>query len=264
MKQPTATTSQQQQVECWTLISTPQFAIDEITHEPMQDGKTGAFKPQDDGYLNSGPAPALLKAFESAIVKLRQQQGQTKKGKNATTSTWVKPPPPPQVLYLQGQRWGSALPAPSSVGGRDDLGKSERIVRLMEVDYEGGTPMELVYAATAAQQHSAIALTLPRPSLLLSTHRYPRPKNTTGAEEAGVLSSDYLVDEDLMLFYAGDFVSRRNPGFEAASLSGLDAAVAIARSLAAKGKDEELGNTSLNDYLVKVAGEDAGSFGSNY
>ena len=100
--------------------------------------------------------------------------------------------------------------------------------------------------------------------LLLFTHRYPRPKNTTGAEEAGVLSSDYLVDEDLMLFYAGDFVSRRNPGFEAASLSGLDAAVAIARSLAAKRKDEELGNTSLNDYLVKVAGEDAGSFGANY
>ena len=102
------------------------------------------------------------------------------------------------------------------------------------------------------------------PSFLLSTHRYPRPKNTTGAEEAGVLSSDYLVDEELMLFYAGDFVSRRNPGFEAASLSGLDAAVAIARSLAAKGKDEELGNTSLNDYLAKVAGEEAGSFGSNY
>lgn len=35
---------------------------------------------------------------------------------------------------------------------------------------------------------------------------------------------DFLVDEDLMLFQAGDMVSRFTPGFEAAALSGMDAA----------------------------------------
>ena len=44
-----------------------------------------------------------------------------------------------------------------------------------------------------------------------------------GAEEA----RDYLADDGRGLYYAGDFCSRRNPGFEAAALSAMDAAEAI-------------------------------------
>ena len=43
--------------------------------------------------------------------------------------------------------------------------------------------------------------------------------------------ADYAADEGERLFYAGDFTSRRAPGFEAAALSGLDAASALKRVL---------------------------------
>ena len=86
--------------ECWTLVSTPAFAVDEITAVPMQDAATGAFRPQEDSYLNSGPAPALLRAFTDAVAHLRPAEA-----------------PLERVVYLQGQRWGSALPAPTDVGG---------------------------------------------------------------------------------------------------------------------------------------------------
>ena len=33
-------------VECWTVVSSPSFAVSEIRAEPMQDAVTGAFKPQ--------------------------------------------------------------------------------------------------------------------------------------------------------------------------------------------------------------------------
>ena len=44
--------------ECWTLISTPAFAVREITSTPMQDKETGTFKPQKDSYLNGDGGPA--------------------------------------------------------------------------------------------------------------------------------------------------------------------------------------------------------------
>ncbi|CAK0801474.1 unnamed protein product [Prorocentrum cordatum] len=61
--------------ECWTLISTPGFAVDEIESEPMQDAATGAFKPQDNEYLNSGPAPALVREFTKQVDHLRSSRG---------------------------------------------------------------------------------------------------------------------------------------------------------------------------------------------
>jgi renalase len=170
--------------ECWTLISTPRFATEEINAEPMQDAKTGAFKPQEDAYLNSGPAPALLSAFLGQTASMRPDGA-----------------PEPTVVYLQGQRWGSALPAPVSVGGRDAKGRGEHTVELMGVAYESATP-PLVF---------------------------PRPTPAPGAED----SADFLADDALGLYYAGDFTSRRAPGFEAAALAGRAAAEHIARRLAA-------------------------------
>ena len=68
------------------LVSTPAFAVDEITAVPMQDAATGAFRPQEDSYLNSGPAPALLRAFTDAVAHLRLAEA-----------------PLPRVVYPQGQ-----------------------------------------------------------------------------------------------------------------------------------------------------------------
>ena len=40
--------------------------------------------------------------------------------------------------------------------------------------------------------------------------------------------ADFLAEEALGIFYAGDYCSRRAPGFEAACLSGLEAGEYIA------------------------------------
>ena len=178
--------------ECWTLVSTPRFAADEISDTPMQDASTGAFKPQEDSYLNTGPAPALLRAFEEAVAPLRQ-----------ATDAAIPPP-----MYLQGQRWGSALPAPSGVGGRDRLGRGASTVTLSGVQYEKETP-PLVYAQ-------------------------PRDTSVGGGEggaggggDVGASRCDFVADDALGLYYAGDFCSHRPPGFEAATLSALDVAAHI-------------------------------------
>ena len=43
-------------------------------------------------------------------------------------------------------------------------------------------------------------------------------------EKENEIPRDYLYDDSLGLFYAGDFCSRRTAGVEAASLSGMDVA----------------------------------------
>ena len=83
------------------------------------------------------------------------------------------------------------------------------IVRLMDVDYESQTP-PLVY---------------------------PRPDAGVGGSARGLgdgvggADTDYLADDGIMLYYAGDFCSKRPPGFEAAALSGLDVAEHILENL---------------------------------
>jgi predicted NAD/FAD-dependent oxidoreductase len=41
----------------------------------------------------------------------------------------------------------------------------------------------------------------------------------------------FLMDEELMIFQAGDMMSTYTPGFESAALSGLDAATCLWRKL---------------------------------
>ena len=79
--------------ECWTLVSTPSFAVDEIEETNMRDPVTGAFRPQENDYLNSVPGPAIRDAFFDLV---RPYLGDS--------------PLPPQTVYLQAQRWGSGLP----------------------------------------------------------------------------------------------------------------------------------------------------------
>lgn len=75
--------------DCWTLVSTPQFALREIQQVPMRDPQTGAFRPQQRDYLVSGPGKALLDAFKR-----------------------MYPCNDGNSVVVSAQRWGSAFPAP--------------------------------------------------------------------------------------------------------------------------------------------------------
>ena len=74
--------------ECWTLVSTPEYAIKKIQESPMQDPKTGSFIPQTGEYLQTVPGPELRDAFLDII--------------NETL---------PEITYVNAQRWGSAMPS---------------------------------------------------------------------------------------------------------------------------------------------------------
>eukprot|EP00937_MAST-01D_sp_MAST-1D-sp2_P007238 g7238.t1 len=166
--------------ECWTLVSTPAFACEEIRATPMQDA-SGAFLPQSNAYLNTGPGPALAAAFAQAVGPMLAAAGQAM----------------PATVFLQAQRWGSAVPAPRAWAGRP--------VQSMGVTY-----------------HAAIPPLLPAP-------RAP------GASSSG--GRDFVAADEQRLFYAGDFCSGRAPGFEAAALSGADAATHIIDLLKSERED---------------------------
>jgi len=95
--------------ECWTLVSTPSYAVDEIRGTTMRDPVTGAFRPQEDGYLNSGPGPALRDAFFDVVGPFLDDDGE----EEPTTTM-------PSTAYLQAQRWGSGFPVdPRAVAPED-------------------------------------------------------------------------------------------------------------------------------------------------
>ena len=163
--------------ECWTLVSTPAYAVAEITRVPMQDER-GVFIPQSDKYLNgeAGPGHDLLAAFQRALAPKLLAAGVERF---------------PEVVYMQAQRWGSALPAPTDEvgdGPSSSSRSSSSTVRLVAgVEYECSDTLGLM----------------------------------PPTEGDGVRPEDeFIADDALRLFYAGDFASRRTPGFEAAALSG--------------------------------------------
>lgn len=82
--------------ECWTLVSTPEYAIKKIKETPMQDPITLSFIPQSSEYLTQVPGPDLKDAFLRELSKtLGDHIRQTL----------------PQVSYIHAQRWGSAMPS---------------------------------------------------------------------------------------------------------------------------------------------------------
>lgn len=149
--------------ECWTLVSTPDFAVVQIQETSMRDPTTGAFRPQENDYLNVIPGPMLLKAF--------QEEVQSHLPNDVTV----------EAIYLQAQRWGSGLPAPTNHLS------ANHIVHVDGLDYVNHVE-NLVY---------------------------DRPQTD---------EKDFVMDDERKLYYAGDFCSHCNPGFEAAALSGLDLA----------------------------------------
>ena len=142
----------------------------------------------------------------------------------------------PKVLYLQAQRWGSALPAPTNVGGRNHQGRKSTTTRVMDVDYETEVP-PLVRAPTPGQEEQEQQQTDGQGTgknsdggSSKSTSGVAAPVEVSSSNE-GETSNDFAADDQLRLYYCGDFVSQQPPGFEAAALSAAACAAHITRTL---------------------------------
>ena len=157
--------------ECWTIVSTPEYAMAKIEETPMQDAITGEFIPQSAEYLTTVPAPDLYNAFKELI------------GKETTLDIETLP----KIVFMDAQRWGSAMPAHRHV----DINSSSSTCRKISgVNYDCG--------------------------------RYPLAP--TKDEEGERTAASFLADDDLMLLQAGDMMGKHTPGFESAVISGIDAA----------------------------------------
>jgi len=183
--------------DCWTLVSTPKYAAAEVGRVPMQDPKTGAFRPQEMSYLREGPCNELLEAFR----RLLDQNGH------------ASALPLPEVKYVGGQRWGSAFPAPAGVDGRDATGRGPSTVEVLGVAYDGATCLKL--APSDCQIEG---------KMQDCQAGEDSCKQPGGHEERCSSARDFLADDERRIFYASDYVSSRLPGFEASALSALDAA----------------------------------------
>ena len=191
--------SSQQQHESWTIISTPEYAIAKITETPMQDVTTGAFIPQTADYLLSVPAPDLVKAFLKSMGKEDRYD---------------------DIVHLDAQRWGSALPSDRSVAS-DESSPTRTIIS--GVPYEGG---KFSLAPTTKYRGSDIGSSDSGSSSSSSSSSNDRNTIVNNKDEDEGEDDDYiksfLVDEDLGLYMASDMISRYTPGFESAVLSAMD------------------------------------------
>ena len=107
--------------DCWTLVSTPEYAMQAIEDTPMQDHKTGEFIPQSPDYLTTVPGPALEAAFRRIVSAGRLG------GSNLENL--------PRTIYLNAQRWGSALPAHRNL---DASSPTRKIISGVAYDPGGG------------------------------------------------------------------------------------------------------------------------------
>jgi len=169
--------------ECWTLVSTPEYAMDKIEETPMQDPVTGDFIPQSKDYLTTVPGPDLIKAF---CNDLTSKDGIL--GDNALSLVDI-----PKVVHVDAQRWGSAMPSHRHL---DDTSQTRKV--LSGVAYDSGRS----------------------------------PLAPTKLEECSRGNGQsFLMDDNLMLFQAGDMMSNHTPGFESAAISGSDAARCLWKKL---------------------------------
>lgn len=107
--------------DCWTLVSSPKFAVTEISSTTMQDEvdttatsgvKRTVFKPQENAYLNNGPALTMVNTFLTRMGKHSQDKmkrndinrqdecknsGSGPSDVDKNSSTFQRP----EILYLQ-------------------------------------------------------------------------------------------------------------------------------------------------------------------
>jgi len=117
------------------------------------------------------PAPDLYNAFKELI------------GKETTLDLETLP----KIVFMDAQRWGSAMPAHRHIDVNSSSSSTCR--KISGVNYDCG--------------------------------RHPLAPTK---DEGGERTSSFLVDDDLMLLQAGDMMGLHTPGFESAVISGIDAA----------------------------------------
>eukprot|EP00536_Pseudo-nitzschia_multiseries_P017425 jgi/Psemu1/50783/gm1.50783_g len=182
-------------VECWTLVSTPLFAVDEIRDTTMRDPVTGAFRPQEDDYLNSGPGPKLRDAFLELVRPYRRRESpggsnNDNDNDNDNDSDNDNDNEDESVLYLQAQRWGSGLP--------------------IDPERAALPPEDICGTSYVARVKGSLV--------------YDKGDGNSNSNSNSNNSNNFVADDDQGLYYAGDFCSHFNPGMEAAALSGRDLA----------------------------------------
>ena len=91
--------------ECWTIVSTPEYAMEKIEETPMQDEKTGEFIPQSPDYLTTVPGPDLSNAFQRLVHEKRNEDGENNALLLDADGSSLS-----EVVYMDAQRWGSAMP----------------------------------------------------------------------------------------------------------------------------------------------------------
>jgi len=205
--------------ECWTLISTPAFAVNEIQQTAMRDPITGEFRPQENKYLNSkingGPAHTLKDAFYN-IVRCHH---------NDDDEIELKLEEDP--IYIQGQRWGSGLPIdPRRVDTNNKTPGNENVREICGTKYVANFNGSIVYNSNSTNK-SNNGDTDKNTNTNTNTNDLVNDDDDTQEAEAEaeeVANKNFVADDDLGLYYAGDFCSMLNPGFEAAALSGYDVA----------------------------------------
>uniref|UniRef100_A0A7S4JB22 Uncharacterized protein n=1 Tax=Odontella aurita TaxID=265563 RepID=A0A7S4JB22_9STRA len=111
----------------------------------------------------------------------------------------------PETVYLDAQRWGSAMPCHRHL---DERSGTRRTVSGVPYD-TGRAPL----APTRMEEGRGGAAR--------------SEKDDDDDDDA----TNFLADDDRMLFQAGDMVSGYTPGFEGAAISGMDAAEHILRLL---------------------------------
>ena len=107
--------------ECWTLVSTPSYAIKKIEETPMQDQETGEFIPQTKEYLTTVPGPDLIAAFYKDLTSKNGILGND-------SLSFV-----PRIIHIDAQRWGSAIPCPRHL---DEHSGTRKVI--CGVPYESG------------------------------------------------------------------------------------------------------------------------------
>jgi len=179
--------------ECWTLISTPEYAMRIIEETPMQDPKTGEFIPQSKECLDP-PASALKEAFcKQILLCTKSNKCQTESEDDEASALSINCSRLPKIIFTDAQRWGSALPCSRLL---DDDSQTRKIISGVPYDH-GIAPL----APTKVEQ----------------CHH--------GDHQT------FIVDRTMNIFQAGDMVSTLTPGFESAAISGMDAAEYILQNL---------------------------------
>lgn len=112
--------------DCWTLISTPSFAMRLIKETPMQDPRTGEFLPQEPGYLTKIPGPKLENAFRKIISDGR------------LGGKLIPEEDIPPTIFLDAQRWGSAIPVARHLS---ESSSSRQVISGVAYDFCPKTPL---------------------------------------------------------------------------------------------------------------------------